>query len=35
MTSEYERNDSDTGVWWIVGGVAVFVAILVILGNFG
>lgn len=32
MTSEHERNDSDTGVRWIIGGIVVFVIILVVLG---
>ena len=32
MTSEDQRNDSDTGVWWIVGAAVVLVVILVVLG---
>jgi hypothetical protein len=32
----YDRghNDSDTGVWWIIGGVVVFAVLLVVLGRF-
>lgn len=32
---EHEHNDSDTGVWWIIAGVLVFVVILVAMGHFG
>lgn len=31
--TEDRKNNSDTGVWWIIGGVAVFVASIMALGG--